>query len=207
MRRRGPRALLRLSRLALAGIVVANAVPLLGIAFLRWSLLEVVTYVWLEGVVLALATVARIAIAARRHALWIAPLFVGGAALALALQLLLLTLAFFVMRFQDVGVTGALAEAQAVARGLAWGAGALAAWQLVALVVFARYPARPSVGRIILRASAHLGALLVFSVAAVYLVRDLRAPALALGVFVALKIAIDVALALSERAQASSGIL
>lgn len=137
----------------------------------------------------------RLAATAGWRALVFVPAFLAVAGTILLFQLLLLTLAFFVMQFPSVGVDAALADAQRIARGLAWGTGVLVAWNVLALVLFlVRRDARPPPWRLALGGFAHLGALLVFSVAAVYLVRDLAAPGLALGLFLGMKIALDAGL-------------
>ena len=174
-----------------------NLVPLVGLA-LGWSLLEVVAYFWLEGVALALATSVRLlARGGWPGAVW-SPFYLAGALLALVFEALLLVLAFFVMRFQSEGLFAMVDEARALWPGMAWGAGAVLAWHAAAAAVWiARTPSAPA-WRIALAPTLHLLALGVFSVVAVYVMRDVGIGALAVGVLVALKLALDVGWVLLE---------
>lgn len=178
--------------LALSGVVAANVVPLVGILLLGWSLLEVVAYAWLEAVVIVVFAALRTPFTARAWALLLAPAYLVAMGVLLLFALLLLTLAFFVMRFQD-DFWGTIAEGERVVRGLLWGAVILVAWHAVALALDVRAGLRSTL-RALGRPTLHALTLVFFSVVAVYIVRDLSAPALALGLFVLAKIALDVAL-------------
>lgn len=171
-------------------LLALNLAPLLGVLLLGWSVLEVVAYAWLEAVVLVLYAALRVAVAKRWLALAILPPFLLAMGLLLALQLLLLTLAFFVMRF-ETGFFEVVAEGERVARGVLWAAGVLAAWHAVGFALWLRAEDRPRTRVVLGGAAAHVLVLLVFSVASVYVVRDLDAPALALGLLVLMEAGVD----------------
>lgn len=65
------------SRLAVAALVAANLVPLFGVAFLGWRLIDVMLLFWLENGVIGAYNVARMATAGRRRvaALFLVPFF------------------------------------------------------------------------------------------------------------------------------------
>lgn len=105
------------------------------------------------------------------------------------------------MRFQD-DLWGVLDGGERVLRGLAWGAGLLVAWQAVALVLAWTRPPRRA--RFLLGgAAAHVLLLTILAVASVYVVRDLRAPALALVLLVLVKTGLVAGIAWGERVVAA----
>lgn len=164
--------------------------PLAGVLLLHWSVLEVVAYVWLEAVVLVLFAALRIALRTRWLALAIVPPFLLAMGLLLAFQLIMLALAFFVMQFRT-GLFEVLAEGERVARGILWGAALLVAWHAGGLLLETR-SGEPRRARVVVAgATAHVIVLTAFSVASVLLLRDVDAPALALGLLVVLKTGVD----------------
>ena len=179
-------------------MLAAGLVPLGGVLFLGWGLLEVVLVAWMESAILLVFGLLRFAIRAPFLALLVAPPYLLVASILLVFQLAMLVLAF------------ALAEAKAdffgfvdgfpsMLRRVLWGGAAVVLGQVIGLVVFVRDVAgRPPAWRTLLAPTAHVAILQAFLPVASWVVEraELAGPALAL--LVAVKALVDVGLWLLE---------
>lgn len=192
--------------LPLAAIVAANLAPLVGILAFGWTILEVVTYVFLEGAILVLFACLRAPRTLGQRAWLVVPLYAIVMGAFLAIQSLFVVLVFFVFRFQD-DFFAVVDEGFAVARGIAWGAAILVGFHLVSLVV-AWLPSAPRVPawRVLGAPAAHVLALQVVIGLGGLLVRDWGAPFAAVALLLVLKLVVDVAFyALEETVAARKG--
>lgn len=183
------------------GLAAANLVPLVGVLALDWSLLEAVAWFWLEAAAFAFFAGARTPWTSSWWSLLVAPAYYAFMSVALVLAFLLLTLAFFVMRFQE-DFFGIIAEGTAAVEQLGVAAFVLVAWQLASLLDFRRHGER-TLRAALVPPTLHALALLALSVASVYVVRDLRSPLLAVALIVVAKTALDLALAAFEGPRAA----